>query len=278
MFNRVRHGVSLTRKAWAVIRSHPGLIRFPLVGGALALVALAVLGVPGALLVDRGEVGGGIGGIVLLALSTYLASFSMVYFNVILVAAADQALRGEKPDSSAARGVARDRKGQVALWALVSAGVSIVLSALRRRGGTATDVGAAFAAEAWSLVTFLVVPVLSLEGIGPFVAIKRSAALFRQRWGQQVTGDVVIGGVSGMIALVGIIIGVLGLVLLAEDSGSPVAGYLLLAVGMIICVAGSVFRGATRGVLGVALYRYVADDHALEPFTAADLNSATKTQ
>ena len=45
----------------------------------------------------------------------------------------------------------------------------------------------------------MVVPVLAFEGIGPFAAMKRSASLFRQRWGQQVTGNVIIGGLASLI-------------------------------------------------------------------------------
>ena len=52
MFEGVRRGSGLTKKAWAVIRSDPGLAKLPLTGGALALVAFVVLGVPGGLLVE----------------------------------------------------------------------------------------------------------------------------------------------------------------------------------------------------------------------------------
>ena len=47
---------------------------------------------------------------------------------------------------------------------------------------------------AWSLVTFLAVPVIAIEGTGPFETLKRSASIFRQRWGQQITGNIAIGG------------------------------------------------------------------------------------
>ena len=36
---------------------------------------------------------------------------------------------------------------------------------------------------------------------------------------------------------------------------------------------GAVFGGATRGVFGVALYHYVAEDRTVGPFTEADLAS-----
>ena len=47
---------------------------------------------------------------------------------------------------------------------------------------------------AWSLVTFLAVPVIAIEGTGPVGTLKRSASIFRERWGQQITGNIAIGG------------------------------------------------------------------------------------
>jgi hypothetical protein len=116
--------------------------------------------------------------------------------------------------------------------------------------------------------------VLAFEGIGPIDALKRSAHLFRQRWGQQVTGNVVIGGIAG---LVGAIIAVAGVALVATSNASgAVAGVVIFLVGLVLAVAGLVFSGAVRGVLGVALYRWVADDQAVGPFTAQDLDSAAR--
>src|SRR5262245_12838186 len=277
MFERIRRGSRLTKKAWGVIRSHPGLAKLPLIGGALALVVFLVFGIPGVVLLDADTTPATVGGIVLIAIGTYLATFAVIYFNVALAAGADQVLRGEQPDIPAARGVARSRIGSIAAWALVSAVVSVVLGAVRDRGSAVGGIVATVGGAIWSLVTFLVVPVLAFEGIGPFAAMKRSAGLFRQRWGQQVTGNVVIGGIAGLAVVIGVAVAVGGLVLLAAGSAAGVAGGgVLLLVGVVVAVGGAVFGGATRGVFGVALYRYVAEDRAVGPFTPQDLEAAAK--
>ena len=159
-------------------------------------------------------------------------------------------------------------------------GVRVVLNALRSRGGRAGHFAADVGADIWRLVTFLVVPVLAFEGLGPFPALKRSAVLFRQRWGEQLTGTLVIGGVSGLIVVAGIVFAAGGVVVLVEGGAGAevVAGGLLILVGAAVAVGGAVFGGATRGVFGVALYRYVAEDRTLGPFTTADLNAAVRTQ
>src|SRR4051812_24671058 len=148
----MRRGWELTKKSWGVIRSHPGLSKLPLTGGALALVAVIVFCGPGAALLAADNTGATVGGVVLVAIGAYLATFAIVYYNVMLAAAADEALRGQEPDIAAARGLARSRISVIAQWALVSAVISALLSVLRDRGGLLGQIGAALGGAIWSLV------------------------------------------------------------------------------------------------------------------------------
>lgn len=152
------------------------------------------------------------------------------------------------------------------------------MSVLRDRAGAAGGIIAAIGGAIWSLVTFLVVPVLAFEDIGPIDAIKRSAHLFRERWGQQVTGNVVIGGISGLAALVGIVLAVVGVVVIATGGVAIAFGAVLLAVGVVICIGAAIFGGATRASSASRFYRYVAEDRALGPFTASDLDAVARTR
>ena len=112
-----------------------------------------------------------------------------------------------------------------------------------------------------------------------YKAPKRSASLFRQRWGQQVTGNLVIGGIAGIVSFVGAALVIVGIVLLAGGTTGGIAGgALLTVVGLVIAVGGAVFGGATRGVFGVALYHYVAEDRAIGPFSEADLAAAASSR
>lgn len=274
MFDRMRQGWELTKKAWGVIRAHPRLARLPLIGGVLAFLAVLVLGGSGLALAGTTTDAAVAVGVVLMLLGAYVASFVVIYYNVILAAAADEALQGREPDIGHARQVARSRIGVIAGWALVSAAMSALFAALRDRGGALGQLAAGLGGAIWGLVTFLVVPVLAFEGIGPISAVKRSASLFRERWGQQVTGNLAIGGISGLVSFAGVALAVLGVVLVAGGSTAGLAGGALLTiVGVVLAIGGAVFGGATRGVFGVALYHYVAEDRTVGPFTEADLAS-----
>ncbi len=278
MFERMRRGWQLTKKAWGVVRSHPGLVKLRLTGGALALVAVIVLGLPGIGLLSLDNGGAKVLGVVLIAIAAYLASFAVIYFNVALAAGADEALRGLEPDITAAKALARRRIGVIAKWAGVSAAVSILMSVLRDRGGFAGNLVAGIGGAIWSLVTFLVVPVLAFENIGPIDAMKKSAHMFRQRWGQQVTGNVVIGGIAGLVVFVGILFGVVGVVVIAAGGAAIALGAVLLVIGLVAAIGGAVFGGATRGVFGVALYRYMSENQAVGPFTLPDLEGAARAR
>ena len=196
MFTRMKQGWELTKKAWSVVRSNPGLAKLPLTGGVLAIIAALVLAGPGLFLTSADQDATRYVGFFLIALGSYAASFIVIYYNVILAGAANDALDGREPDVAAARQVAKNRIPTIAGWALVSALVSVALSVLRDRGGIAGQIAASLGAALWGLVTFLVIPVVALEGIGPIEAIKRSGSLVKNRWGQQVTGNFVIGGIS----------------------------------------------------------------------------------
>ena len=275
MFERMRQGWQLTKKAWSVVREHPRLVRLPFVGGLLALIAALVIAGPGLWLASSDVDSTTYAGYVLIAAGSYLASCIVIFYNVILAAAANDALVGREPDVAAARRIAVSRIGTIAGWALVSAVVGVLLRVVRERFGAAGAIVSWIGAAAWGIVTFLVVPVLALEGIGPIESVKRSGQLVRNRWGQQVTGNVVIGGVAAIATFAGILIAVLGGVLLVSGAtGSVAIGIVLIAVGIVVAIAAGVIAGATRGVFGVALYHFAAEEQAVGPFTTAELAGA----
>src|SRR5215203_6221986 len=188
---RIKRRWALTKKSWSLLREHPSLIRFPLYGAvATTLLAILTLG-PGLYLWDDDQLAGAIP---LIVIGVYVLSFVGFYFSVGLAACADMIFRGQEATVGDGLAVARTRLAQISGWAAVSAAISLVMGVLENQGGTLGTIAARLVGMAWSLVTFLAVPVIAIEGTGPFETIKRSGALFRERWGQQITGNIAIGG------------------------------------------------------------------------------------
>ena len=121
---------------------------------------------------------------------------------------------------------------------------------------------------------------IAFEGTGPFATLKRSTHLFKERWAGQVTGNVAIGGIVGLLGVlpaIGLI--ALGAYLWVSDSGADLAaGAVLIVVGVMLLVVSMLIIQAMQGVFGVALYRFASTGEVASGFTEADLNSAVRTK
>lgn len=166
--------------------------------------------------------------------------------------AANERMDGGDPTiGSALRGAAL-RVGGILPWALVSATISIILRALEERGGMFGRIAAGLAGIAWSLVTFLVIPVLVIEEIGVRDAIKRSGSLFKKTWGENVAAQVGFG-ILGFIAILpaALVIG------LGVAAGGTV-GLVLIFAAVAYGLTAAMVLSALNGVFQTALYRYAA--------------------
>ena len=275
---RIREGWELTKKSWRLLRDNRQLFRFPLVGALVGLAVTVLLVLPGIYLVDDGqEVVGGI----LAAVGIYTATFVGIYFSVGLAASADRVFHGQPTSFADGMGLARSHAGAIAGWAALSALVGVLISALQRGGAIGEQIAAAIVGTAWSLVSFMAVPVIAFEGTGPWATLKRSASLFKERWAGQITGNVAIGGI---VFLAGVLPGVLliaaGGYLWASDSGGAglAGGAVMVAAGALILVVALLVSQAMRSVFGVALYRYATTGEAPASFTEEELRSAVRTR
>ena len=149
-----------------------------------------------------------------------------------------------------------------------SATVSVVLCGFQESSGLLGRLVVGMVGLAWSLITFLVLPVVVIEGLGVGAAIKRSSELFKRAWGEQMIANAGIGLVGGVASLCGIPL------LLLAATGSPtlaVVGIVLFAVwvGAVVCVT-----SALSVVFQTALYHYASSGSAPAAFAGAELANA----
>jgi hypothetical protein len=271
--SRFKRGWALTKKSWALLKEHRELLRFPIYGAVASVILAIVFLGPGVLLLSDHTYAGGIP---LLIIGVYVLSVVGVYFSVGLAATADMIFRGRQPTVSDGLAVARSRFAAICGWAALSTAISLIMAALENQGGFLGEIGARLIGMAWSLVTFLAVPVIAIEGTGPFTTLKRSGSMFRSRWGQQVTGNIAIGGAAFFFGVLpGAALIVIGILILSSAS---FAGALLIVIGGLILAIAALIAKALSGIFGVALYRYALDGEALGPFTAEELESAVRTK
>jgi hypothetical protein len=276
--SRIKQGWALTKKSWALLRSHRELFRFPIYGVICGILIVLVSVGPGLYLINDGQrvIGG-----VITAIGLYASSFVIVYFGVALAATADAIFHGRPATTGDGFAVANERLGAIAGWAAVAALVGTLISLLQQSGSIGEAIIGTLVGAAWSLITFLAVPVIAFEGTGPWATLKRSTKLFKERWAGQITGNVAIGGIVGLLGVlpaIGLI--ALGAYLWVSDNGNAdvAIGAVLVLVGVILLVAAMLIIQAMKGIFGVALYRFASTGEVTSGFTEADLNSAVRTK
>jgi hypothetical protein len=270
--SRIKNGWQLTKKSWGLLRQNPELLRFPLYGGAATILCAIVVVGPGVYLIEDDQT---VFGGALAVIGFYLLALIGTYFSVGLAAAANMIFHGQEAGVSDGLAVARTRLSAIAGWAAVSTTIGLALSALENQGALGQIAGRLLAVG-WSLITFLAVPVIAIEGTAPFATLKRSSSLFKSRWGAQVTGNIAIGGA---VFLFGVLPSALlifaGFLIWASAS---FAGALLLVLGVIGLAISMLVSSALSNIFGVALYNYALDGEALGGLTPHELNTAVRTK
>ena len=114
------------------------------------------------------------------------------------------------------------------------------------------------------MATYLIVPVLIFEEDGVFGSIRRSSALLRETWGEQIVSGFGFGLPSLLLAIPGILLGLVGYKLHPLGFLIAVPYFLLLSAVM----------SAVRGIFTVALYRYATGGDAPPGFTSGDFKDA----
>jgi hypothetical protein len=262
MFQRLSNSWELVKASAAVLRSDKELIVFPIISGVGTLIVTATFAVPLFLagLFDSMYVDGQgfqpLG--MLVAFLFYLVQYFVIFFaNTALVGAAMIRLQGGDPTVNDGFQIALKRIGPIFGYALISATVGMVLRAISERAGIIGRIVISLIGLAWNLATYMVVPILAAENVGPIEAIKRSTQLLKRTWGEQVIGNAGVGAVFGL-ASVGVMLIGIPLIILAAMSQSIA----LLAIAAVIVVlaflALGIISSTLSGIYTAAVYRYAA--------------------
>lgn len=258
------------KASWRVLWSRKELAVFPILSGIASLLVAIVFLTPAVFTIDPEGSGNGLtpGTYALLAGFYVVAAYVAVFFNAALISQANIALRGGDPSVGGGLRVAGANWLRLLPWALLSATVSMVLRVIEERLGFVGRWIAGLAGMAWHLVTYLVLPVMVLEGARTKPAVRRSAEMFRATWGENVAGNVGIGVFGFLMFLPCFLLFALGVV----------AGGAVLAVCVIIVVVWGVVAiittTALSGIYQTALYHYAAGRAVPPAFAEVDLDHA----
>lgn len=181
--------------------------------------------------------------------------FVVIFFNTALVGAAIAVLDGGRPTVGAALKLALSRIGAIVGYAIISATVGVLLQAIAVRLGFIGRLIEGAIGLAWTAATFLVVPILAAEGIGPWEAIERSTALLRKTWGENLIGNAGISLVMSMISAVVGVVGFGGGILLFQHD-YPVLGVALISAAVTMLLLVILFAATLSAIYAAAVYYF----------------------
>lgn len=187
--------------------------------------------------------------------------FVIIFFNSAVVASALFWMRGSAPSLSAGLGAAVKRLPQIAGWAFLSATVGLLLKVIESSNRRAGQIVASLLGMAWTIMAYLAVPVLVVEGRGPVGSLKESVSLLRKSWGQQLIGGFAFGLIYFLFALVGLAIIAVG-IYLASAVGSAAPALLFGAVAVVYFALLLVVSSVLKPVFQAALYAYAKEGRA----------------
>jgi len=255
-----------------VLRSDKELMLFPVISGMVSLVVLATFLIPMSLL---GLFAEGIGaGAVVFGFLFYFCQYAvLIFFNSALVAAAMIRLEGGDPTLADGFNAAKARIPAILGYAAIAATVGVLLQSLKNsRNNFLVRLLGSGLGVAWTLATFLMVPVLVSRDIGPIDALKESVSLFKRTWGESAIGVVGIGAAFWVITAGTVLAGVLLTILAAQawlGLAILVAGLFVIALMML-----GVLQSALSGVYSAALYRFATTSEAPPAFRDLHLEQA----
>lgn len=267
---RIRMGFRLAGASWRIVRSEPSLVAFPLLsaafGVAYTLLIVLPIGIGGFLAVGDATWLGW----VLLALLLFGGSIGATFFGVAAAHNANEAMEGRSPTLGAGIRVARSRLGVIMQWGLVSATVGLLLQILADKlGGVGGAIVQGLGGLAWGIASFFALPILALEGLGPFATLKRSAAVVRERWGESLVGNAAIGIISLLGILIALALIIPGAIL--WSGGTAAAGIPLVAIGVAVLIVTLVISQIVGAVFRVVVFRYATAGAVAPGFTAEEL-------
>ena len=282
MFDRFDRSMKLFSASWSVLREDKSLAIYPFISAITGLIVMATFAIPvltmylhthttvDAYGASRMSAQVDPVGWVLMGVGYFVLIYVGIFCNAALIYAANERLTGTGPGTVASGFAgAASRAGAFLPWALVSATVTVVLRSLEQKFGILGRIVIAVVGIAWTLVTYLVVPVIVLEGESTGKAISRSAKLFKGTWGENVIGNAGFGFFNFCVVVSAMALFMLG-VMAGTTTAIIVCG--LLALTWLI-VASQVLI-ALAGIYRVALYRYAVDGVGPAAYTMFDFDGA----
>jgi len=271
---KLSHTWLLMGASWRVLKQDKEILIFPLLSGICCLLVLASFAIPiisnesWALPEEDASTQQQIlyyGTLFLFYFCNYVV---IVFFNSAVIACAAIRMEGGDPTAGDGFRAALSRLPLIFGWALVSATVGLILRIIEDRSKAVGRIVAGLLGMAWTVVSFLVVPILVIERKDPISAVKESAILLKKTWGEQLIGNFSFGLIFLLLNIPAFILVALGFL---SGNTATLITCIILAVIYLIVIA--LIQSALQAIFQAAVYLYAREGEApagFEPDLLAD--------
>lgn len=281
MFQRFANSWQLIKASWAVLLADKELLIFPVISFFASLIVTATFAFPmflAGMFDEMTNNGLDIAAYVVGFLFYTVMYFVTIYFNSALVGAAMIRLEGGDPTVADGFRIATKHIGNIVVYALIAATVGMILKMISEKSNSLGRIVIGVIGTVWNIATFLVVPVLVVEGLSPLEAIKRSTNLLKQTWGEQIVGNGGIGMVFGLFFFVVIVGGVAGIIFAGAVLQSTALMVGIIAITVLSIIVLSLVNGALSGIYTAAVYRYATTGDTSQYFDPTLVKNAFKAK
>ena len=266
MFATLARSWEYAKISYGVIWENKQLVIFPIISSIAAILVMASFIVPlwSSGMIERMTSDDPAQQVSNAAIYTILFAFYfcnyfvIVFFNAALTACAMRVINGEQPTVGDGLAVAVRRLPQIAGWALVSAIVGVILQIIENANEKVGHFISSILGSAWTALTFFVVPVIVVDGVGPIQAFKSSVSTLKQQWGTALVGGFSLGFL-GLLVIIPIVLISAGLIWLATQSMGATGVIAAIVVGVVLFAIGIAINSAAGVVFKALLFNFATN-------------------
>lgn len=266
---------SLMKSSFEVLKKDSAILIFPILSGIFTLIIIASFLLP---FMATGsfytlqflENQSGIISYLYIFLFYFLSYFVVLFCNAASVAYAVEVMRGGKPTVSNALKMITYRITPLLGWTFIAATVGLIINSMENSSDTVGKIFSAVLGLSWTVISFLVLPILIIENKGPINSLKLSTKMLKNSWGEQLIGHFSFGLIFALLS-----IPVIMLIFLGFQIGQT-AAYTLLAIGIFIMIVMGVVQWSLQSIFMGALYLYVREESVPVNFSLSQIENAVR--
>lgn len=274
---KISNSWGLMKASWKILMMDKEMLLFPIFSAIASILIVISLAIP-LFIFDGGELFNDIISsenqiikYVVVFLFYFCNYFIVIFFNSAVVICATIRMNGGDPTFKDGIRLATKRLPLIIRWAIVASGVGMILRIIEERIGILGQIIANIIGFAWTVTSFLVIPVMVVDKRGPIDALKESAHLLRKTWGEQLITNFSFGIIFLLLT-----IPVFGLFFLAIISDKLFIIIFMMVISALYILTLILIQSTLQGIFQAALFKFARSGNIAEGFNGCLLKNAIR--